>query len=65
MSLTREQRRGLERVLADLTEIKASMYVNGVLTYNENDVLSEHSEEEGHIGKARCELAAALGRLTP
>lgn len=65
MPLTPVQRRDLERILHDLTEVQATMFRDGVTTYKGDDVLPGLEDVEGHIGEARGLIALALGRNTP
>ncbi len=65
MPLSFEQRRDLERVLATLTAVQATMFRDGGTIYNGDDVLPGLEDPEGHIGEARGHLALALGRNTP
>jgi len=65
MPLTPQQRQDLERILRDLTEVQATMFRDGVTTYDGHDVLPGLEDAEGHVGNARGLIALALGRNTP
>lgn len=65
MPLNPQQHRDLERILRDLTEVRATMYRDAVCTYEEKDILPGMEDAEGHLGSARGFIALALGRHTP
>lgn len=60
--LDTNQRSNLERILRDLKEVQASMYITDAYTHG---VAPSLEDAEGYVGEAISAIALALGRHTP